>query len=864
MLQRRSSSDPLVEPNPEPERLLGKRARRRKRMAQEDAMEALRRQLHEMTVAKQELQIKVDAVPKNAQQYMHPELHVPKSAIVLPAHPQNYEIKTQFITLIRGSTFEGRMTECPIAHVKIFLDMCDTITSPNVTAEYIRLKSFKWSLCGRALAWLESLPPQSIFSWQQLHDLFMTKFFPPAKTTEMRLKITGFKQFTQESLLDAWERFKDMIAKCPTHGQPDYVLQQIFFMGMDAQTRARINLQTSCAFLDMEPKEAFALLDKLTNYDAMYETPYHTPSSSRGLYEVSPEVDLEVRAQAKADETNKLKRQLDQLKACQICHLKDHNASTCPNREQFNAAESYMAEEAKYFQRSYPPRNNAYNNRAKFPAQEQRSEPYRPPGYQEPPHPTQMEDLIRVVMDMSKTMEKNQRATTEGLQNLQGQVRGVNAHLNDLEAWKKGVDTQLATLSQQVPRAQGQLPAHPEENPRGHIAAVTLRGGKSLPEPSTKPQAQKEVLPRSLPTRQDRAEGKDQGNAPSSSTTKSPTDSALQPADSAQIPTEATSPPVVIPTLPFPKKRKAKDASDVKFHKFIKILKDLSLHIPFTEVLEEMPAYAKFLKEVLAKKRVIPESINNVTESCALINKAQPEKLKDPGRFAITIGIGNHRYKALCDLGASASLLPLSIWRKINMGDLTPIDMRLFMAYGSCVYPTGMVKDLPVEIEDISVPNDFVVMEMPEDPFAPIILGRPFLATVGAIINVKKAQMTFEIGNETVEFHFNKTMKECMKIEEELSEGWYEEEPGEATKEISMGSPEPLEDPNPPSSLGYFELKKVEGNSRLGRVIIGNSKKGERFVITRPSTTSRGRTPFNWKAFDEEMEERARPGKNHP
>ena len=198
------------------------------------------------------------------------------------------------------------------------------------------------------------------------------------------------------------------------------------------------------------------------------------------------------------------------------------------------------------------------------------------------------------------------------------------------------------------------------------------------------------------------------------------------------------------------------------------------------------------------------------------------------------------------------------------MGDLTPIDMRLFMADGSCVLPTGMIKDLPVEIEDISIPNDFVVLDMPEDPFAPIILGRPFLATVGAIINVKKAQMTFEVGNETVEFHFNKTMREVRKIEEELSEGWYEEKPGEATNEVSMGSPGPLEDPNPPSSLGYFELKKFDGNPRLGRVKIGDYKKGERFVITRPSATNRGRTPIDWKAFDEEMEERARPMKNHP
>ena len=75
----------------------------------------------------------------------------------------------------------------------------------------------------------------------------------------------------------------------------------------------------------------------------------------------------------------------------------------------------------------------------------------------------------------------------------------------------------------------------------------------------------------------------------------------------------------------------------------------MSLHIPFTEVLEEMPTYAKFLKEVLAKKRVIPDSTDTIAESCALINKAQPEKLKDPGRFAITIGLGNHRYDLQMD-----------------------------------------------------------------------------------------------------------------------------------------------------------------------------------------------------------------------
>ena len=298
----------------------------------------------------------------------------------------------------------------------MFLDLCDTIANEQVSQEYIRLKAFKWSITGKALTWLESLPPRSITTWQQLHDLFMTKFFPPAKTTELRARISSYRQVPGESFVDTWERFKDLVAKCPTHGQPPYVLQQNFFMGVDAPTRARINLHTACGFLDMDPSDAWALIDKLTNYDAMYEIPFNAPVSGRGLYEVSPDVDLEVREQARADETNKLRKQVNSLQACQICHSMNHTASSCTNVNQVNAAESYMTEEANYVNRPYPPRNVPFSNRDAYPpgprvpppAQEQRVPPYRHPGYQEQARPTMPsnEDLRSLILDMSQKLDR--------------------------------------------------------------------------------------------------------------------------------------------------------------------------------------------------------------------------------------------------------------------------------------------------------------------------------------------------------------------------------------------------------------------------------------------------------------------------
>ena len=104
-----------------------------------------------------------------------------------------------------------------------------------------------------------------------------------------------------------------------------------------------------------------------------------------------------------------------------------------------------------------------------------------------------------------------------------------------------------------------------------------------------------------------------------------------------------------------------------------------------------MSAYAKFLKEILAKKRSISELVDefnamSYSNQCNTLKKNNlPVKLNDPGRFAITIGLESHRYKALCDLGASTSLLPLLIWKDISMGNLQPIKMNLYMADDSCV-----------------------------------------------------------------------------------------------------------------------------------------------------------------------------------
>ena len=121
------------------------------------------------------------------------------------------------------------------------------------------------------------------------------------------------------------------------------------------------------------------------------------------------------------------------------------------------------------------------------------------------------------------------------------------------------------------------------------------------------------------------------------------------------------------PTIPisYPQRLK-KSKLDKQFTKFLEVFKKLHINIPFTDALEQMPSYVKFMKEILSKKRRLSEfEIVNLTEECsAILQRKLPQKLKDPGSFTIPCTIGNSIFeKALCDLGASINLMSLSIFR---------------------------------------------------------------------------------------------------------------------------------------------------------------------------------------------------------
>ena len=160
------------------------------------------------------------------------------------------------------------------------------------------------------------------------------------------------------------------------------------------------------------------------------------------------------------------------------------------------------------------------------------------------------------------------------------------------------------------------------------------------------------------------------------------------------------------------------------------------------------------------KKKIAEEGIVNLTATCnAIIQRSLPAKMKDPGSFTIPCLIGKYEFKkALCDLGASINLMPLSVVPRLSFGELILTTITLQMADRSMAQTEGVLEDVLVKVGKFIFPMDFVVMKMEEDSQVPLLLGRPFLATRAALIDVQKGELTLRVGNEAVHFNLDKIL----------------------------------------------------------------------------------------------------------
>ncbi|GJZ14179.1 reverse transcriptase domain-containing protein [Tanacetum coccineum] len=199
--------------------------------------------------------------------------------------------------------------------------------------------------------------------------------------------------------------------------------------------------------------------------------------------------------------------------------------------------------------------------------------------------------------------------------------------------------------------------------------------------------------------------------------------------------------------LPYPsrvEKDKNRERDDILASKFIEIFRDLHFELSFADALVHMPKFALMIKKLLSNKdKLIEITKTPMNANCsAVILKKLPEKLGDPGRFLIPCDFGEFdNYLALADLGASINLMPLSIWKKLGLPDLTSTRMVLELADRTISKPLGIAENVFVKVGKFYFPVDFVILDFVADPRVPLILGRPFLSTAHALIDVYEGEI---------------------------------------------------------------------------------------------------------------------------
>ncbi|GJV77727.1 reverse transcriptase domain-containing protein [Tanacetum coccineum] len=171
------------------------------------------------------------------------------------------------------------------------------------------------------------------------------------------------------------------------------------------------------------------------------------------------------------------------------------------------------------------------------------------------------------------------------------------------------------------------------------------------------------------------------------------------------------------------------------------------------------PAPVKAVEENKEKLEEIAITTVNAECSAIIMNKV-PEKLEDPGKFLIPCALQElNRTSALADSGASINLLPHSIYKKLGLEALTPTRMTLELANRSITHPMGIAEDVVVRVDGFTFLADFVVVNFEPDPRVPIILGRPFLRTAKALIDLYEEKLTLRVGKEELVYYADKSEK---------------------------------------------------------------------------------------------------------
>nr|GEU86788.1 reverse transcriptase domain-containing protein [Tanacetum cinerariifolium] len=612
-------------------------------------------------------------------------------AIVIPEIlAENFEIKINLLQLVQTNKFHGFERDNPHTHISNFKRMTSTLKYKDVPNDAIKLMLFPYSLEGAARIWYEKEPPNSILSWDDLVNKFVNQFFAPSKTTHLKNEISRFTQKFKDTFGEAWERFKEMLRACPNHGFSELTQTDTFYNGLNEQDQDSFNAEAGGNLLKIVNKQVITPATVKA-----VEKSYVICGGAHAYYD---------------------------------CIATDSNqSSVCAATGQgynFNRGNNFQGNQGYR-----APMNHAPN--------------FQNQHFQAPNNHVQQ----GIPNEFSNYMKSNESL----IRNMQTHINVLRGDFNKQEEnlrrnLNNDMRSILGSFFQNQASTSGTLPSNTIPNPKGEMKAVTTRSGLAYEGPSIPTNSSPDKV---VKRETEETTNKKQPNCQGSTAHIQP---SVVPTPILETDVPKTQPK---PNIPYPSRlndQKLREKATDQMEKFFQIFHELHFDISFADALLLMPKFASAIKSFLTNKDKLFELAKvPLNENClAMLLKKLPENLGDPDKFLIPCDFSRMDVcHALVDLGTSINLMPLSIWKKLSQPELTPTRMTLELVDRSITHLKGVAEDVFIKVGKFHFSIDFVVVDFEADPRVPLILGRYFLRTDRALIDVYGEEITLRVNDES-------------------------------------------------------------------------------------------------------------------
>nr|GEV27965.1 hypothetical protein [Tanacetum cinerariifolium] len=606
----------------------------------------------------------------------------------------NFGLKNDMIQQVHNSCqFHGLPSDDANKHLDKFFHVTQSIKVNRVTDDALCLYLFPHSLTHHATAWFDRLPRNSINAFEQKGKLFLGKYFLPSMVTKLINEITNFRQHLDESLFEAWERYKLSIDRCPNHNMFPVTQIDTFYNGLTLRHRDTINAAGG-TFMKRRPEECYDLIENMTAHLNDWDTSAQRSESSSSITSSS---DTEFAAlKAEMAEINKnLMRVLQvnqQVKAVtQNCAYQGNSYQPQGNRNLLSyRSDNYLRppgfnqnqnrnNQNHNFQNQnrnkgnhHHQRNNQGRNKFFQRANQGQNQPqaYQAPTYQAPVYqalvhqPQIPQPQVVTTNEFTNFMKANDAI----LKNMQINMTFLtNSNLELKNMFGQFMKMNIASSS-----GLGTLSGNAITNPKEDLKGIRTRRGTAYPGPMIPISSSSSVVERETETNKDTVHPTNNESTEDDQPPVFQSESPIltsKPVNSPII--EPVASPVSAPrpnqrpSIQYPSRmndQKLRDKANDQREFFFQIFKDLNFNISFVDALILMPKFGPSIKRLLTNK----------------------DKL------------------SLADLGTSINLMPLSVWNKLSLPDLSPTCMTLELADRSISRPVRVAEDVFVKVEPIT------------------------------------------------------------------------------------------------------------------------------------------------------------------